>query len=158
MGWVHSTIHVHTKQINHLKSAEQLSVGGEKVDTAEALTISGKEGLRSRTRTALCYDMFCMALCFAIILYFEGSVELDDWQRRQLFFWSHALYGILSLPFILTMLPVAHLLFNAAPATGYARSGQCLRMNLDGEGVHRKACNRQFHDVREPNGATGRRR
>ncbi len=128
-------IHVHTKQINHLKqeATDQLSVGGEEVDTAEAMAISVKEGLRSRTWTALCYDMFCMALCFGIILYFEGSAELDDWQRRQLFFWSHALYGILSLPFILTMLPVAHLLFNAAPATGYARSGQCLRVNLDGE-------------------------
>jgi|EP01046_Picozoa_sp_COSAG06_P032061 hypothetical protein len=126
-------IRIHTKQIKQLtKDALEQGVDANVIDVGERLDIAGKEGLRSRTKAALYYDIFIMVLCFGIVSYYEGVHDLDDWQRRQLLFWSHALYGVLSLPFILTMLPVAHLLFNAAPATGYARSGQCLRLNLTG--------------------------
>ena len=73
------------------------------------MAIRRNAGHLTRNPGRVRYDVLFMTLCVYVIGFYAAFIEMDDWEMRQLLFWSHVLYGLLSLPFLLTMLPVAAL-------------------------------------------------
>ena len=96
------------------------------------------------------YDVFCFSICIGIISYaiatqdvlegtdlqmrdFHKATEMlvdhsltpdgADYRLRQMLYWCQALYGVLSLPFVVFMAPAIDVMFTHASPTGYTRAG-----------------------------------
>jgi hypothetical protein len=54
------------------------------------------------------------------------AIEYSDWELRQTLFWCQVLHSVLSFPFLLFTLPLFHLCFSRAPASGYTKQGVCV--------------------------------
>ena len=70
------------------------------------------------------YDILIFLVCGGIVCYQFATKDIDDPLLWQTVFWAKALYGILSLPFLIFMLPLVDVLFTHAHVTGYTPSGK----------------------------------
>ena len=79
----------------------------------------------------LLYDLLCFAFCAYLVADAVSSTgsglapgEVDP-KVSEMMFWAKALYGVLSLPFIVFMMPLVDVLFTHAHVTAYTPSGVC---------------------------------
>ena len=95
----------------------------------------------------IAYDMLCMAVAVGTVLYAVNTADLlegtslgaedlamavnrkqtpdgSDYRFRQFAYWSKVLYGLLSLPFIIFMVPAIDVMFTHASPTGYTLAGE----------------------------------
>jgi len=85
----------------------------------------------------LIYDlvMFCL-VCLSFFIYaqlnsiapWSDDYEDQEWRLQAAFVYFKIIYGMLSLPFILFVIPVVFVLFTHAKTTGYTRGGTCVRL------------------------------
>eukprot|EP01047_Picozoa_sp_COSAG01_P025373 COSAG01_NODE_1599_length_9768_cov_27.481849_4_plen_1677_part_00 len=113
-------------------------------ETAEAqrerlLRRARSVSLLARTRFWLLWDIGALCVCGVVACVClllddssdgDGLLELHrtDWELRQVVFWCKVLHSVLCLPFVMFTLPLFYLCFSQAPATGYTRAGQCVRL------------------------------
>jgi hypothetical protein len=93
------------------------------------------------------YDMLCMTVAVGVVVYAVTTADLlegtslgaedlamainrkqtpdgSDYRFRQFAYWSKVLYGLLSLPFIIFMVPAIDVMFTHASPTGYTLAGE----------------------------------
>jgi len=85
-------------------------------------------------RPWILYDLRCFGLCLlwaAISAWRHGlstpRFEEEEWQFRATLWWCKALYGLLSMPFVVFLLPGLGAALTHARPTGYNRNGECVR-------------------------------
>ena len=69
-----------------------------------------------------------LIIVVAVLFLATSKPALTSWEQRQLWWWCKCTYGLLSLPYLFYALPLMHLLFQSAPASGYNDVGECVRM------------------------------
>ena len=81
------------------------------------------------------YDLRCAAACAACVfvsLKWHGfgtpRFKEEEWQFRATLWWCKTAYGLLSLPFVVFLLPGLGSALTHVKATGYNRNGRCVRM------------------------------
>ena len=111
-------------------AAQEGAINSQRLEKQRALHRARSKTLHGRTKTWLLWDLFTVAVCGLVFLYcvtFGSALDHDtDWELRQVIYWLQVLYSMLSLPFMLFTLPLFHLCFSAAPASGYTRLGKCV--------------------------------
>ena len=70
------------------------------------------------------WDSFCVFFVLALALIAWGLVGQTGWQLRATLFWLKALFGLLSLPFLLFKIPVLNTLLMQVRPTGYDDKGR----------------------------------
>jgi hypothetical protein len=70
------------------------------------------------------WDSFCVFFVLMLALFAWGVAGQEGWQLRATLFWLKALFGLLSLPFLLFKIPVLNTLLMQVRPTGYDEKGR----------------------------------
>ena len=70
------------------------------------------------------WDSFCVFFVLTLALFAWSVVGQTGWQLRATLFWLKALFGLLSMPFLLFKIPVLNTLLMQVRSTGYDEKGR----------------------------------
>jgi len=112
--------------------------------------LRGAVGRGGKMRGLLRYDFWCFVFSFVVFLpvYFasdnhvmsEAAYDTKLAHAKQTIFWCRILYSLLSLPFVVFVIPGVGKVLTHSATTGYDRSGACVEFAFDEVGPqHRKA-------------------
>eukprot|EP01062_Namystynia_karyoxenos_P067671 TRINITY_DN6169_c0_g1_i1.p1 TRINITY_DN6169_c0_g1~~TRINITY_DN6169_c0_g1_i1.p1 ORF type:complete len:500 (+),score=196.95 TRINITY_DN6169_c0_g1_i1:95-1501(+) len=95
-----------------------------------------EQQVRGRLRYWLLYELGLFFVCVLILLlvFFVGAndesarvtTDFDNWRLQTTIYMVKCFYGLMSLPFIVLMLPAVSTLITHARPTGYTENGECV--------------------------------